>query len=58
MAYHVAIGEIDYYPVSKGIAQIIPIAQPVVESHEADEAEWAKLCNTERGEGKLGASGK
>lgn len=51
-------GEIDYYPVSKGIAQIIPIVLPVVESVEADDYGWALLGNTARGEGKLGASGK
>ena len=51
-------GEILYYPISKGIAQIIPIPQPEVTSCEVDAAAWEELCNTERGEGKLGASGK
>ena len=51
-------GEILYYPISKGIAQIIPIPQPEVTSCEVDAAAWEELCNTERGESKLGASGK
>lgn len=51
-------GEIFYYPLSKAIAQIIPIMQPKVESCEADEATWNGLLNTERGDGKLGDSGK
>ena len=51
-------GEILYYPVSKAIAQIVPIPQPAVYSSEVDDEEWASLCNTERGETNLGASGK
>ncbi len=51
-------GEIYYYPVSKAIAQIIPIAQPTVVSEVVDDDEWDKYCNTARGETKLGASGK
>ena len=47
-----------YYPVSKAIAQIIPIPQPEVESREVNDDEWQQMCNTERGAGKLGASGK
>ena len=51
---------IDYfvYPASKAIAQIIPILQPEVSSGEATDEEWELLKNTERGEGKLGSSGK
>ena len=51
-------GEILYYPISKGIAQIIPIPQPTVVSEVVDDDEWDKYCNTIRGETKLGASGK
>lgn len=51
-------GKILYYPISKAIAQIIPISQPVVESVEADDTIWQEMCNTERGLGKLGSSGK
>ena len=51
-------GEIYYYPVSKAIAQIIPIPQPEVTSCEVNAAAWEELCNTERGAGKLGDSGK
>lgn len=51
-------GEILYYPLSKAIAQIIPIQQPTVDSVVVDDDEWSSLCNTMRGEGKLGASGK
>lgn len=51
-------GEILYYPISKGIAQIIPIPQPEVTSCEVNAAAWEELCNTERGAGKLGDSGK
>lgn len=46
------------YPTAKAIAQLIPIKQPKVISKEADEEEWAKLSNTQRGGGKLGSSGK
>lgn len=46
------------YPISKGIAQIIPIPQPEVESREVTDEEWMQMCNTERGIGKLGDSGK
>lgn len=52
------IGPILYYPLSKAIAQIIPIPQPQVESTEATEEEWEAMSNTERGDSKLGASGK
>ena len=48
------------YPVTKGIAQIIPIPAPEVESYEATDSAWENYFahNSERGEGKLGASGK
>ena len=46
------------YPTSKAIAQIIPMVQPTVESFEVNDEEWANELNTERGAGKLGASGK
>lgn len=51
---------LDYvvYPTSKAIAQIIPIQQPVVESIEMTSEEWDAACDTERGAGKLGSSGK
>lgn len=55
---HECCGEIYYYPVSKAIAQIIPIPQPEVTSSEVNAAAWEELCNTERGIGKLGDSGK
>jgi len=46
------------YPTSKAIAQIIPMVQPIVESFEVNDEEWTNELNTERGAGKLGASGK
>lgn len=48
------------YPTSKGIAQIIPIPAPEVDSYEATDSAWENYFahNSERGEGKLGASGK
>ena len=46
------------YPTSKAIAQIMPIPQPIVESYEIDGEAWKKLKNTDRGDGKLGSSGK
>ena len=52
------IGPILYYPLTKAIAQIIPIPQPQVESAEATADEWEAMSNTERGDSKLGASGK
>lgn len=51
-------GDVLYYPLSKAIAQIIPVPQPVVETAEADDVEWEQYLNTERGDSKLGASGK
>lgn len=52
------VGKVYYYPLSKAIAQIIPIEQPHVLTTEVNDEVWAQLCNTERGDGKLGASGK
>lgn len=51
-------GKVLVYPISKAIAQIIPVEQPRVQSQEASDDLWKILCNTERGTGKLGASGK
>lgn len=48
-----------YYPASKAIAQIIPIAMPEVACCPCGEAEWMKAVEeSERGAGKLGSSGK
>lgn len=49
-----------YYPVSKAIAQAIPILQPIVTSQEVDTVTWNDKFahNSERGTGKLGSSGK
>lgn len=48
-----------YYPVSKAIAQLIPIQQPEVVSSEINDDEWKLISdNTERGTTKLGQSGK
>ena len=51
---------IDYfvYPVAKAIAQIIVVPQPKVNSKELSDAEWEIYKNTDRGDGKLGSSGK
>lgn len=46
------------YPISKGIAQLIPVFQPEVSSRECKPGEWDSLKDSERGEGKLGSSGK
>lgn len=56
----VEVEVIDYlvYPTSKAIAQIIPILQPKVDSRELSDAEWEIYKNTDRGDGKLGSSGK
>lgn len=54
-------GRVGYYPISKAIAQIIPIPQPQVKTAEADDYEWSRIKEiyaSERGEGKLGDSGK
>ena len=54
------VSVVDYfvYPVLKAIAQIVPYAMPEVESSEATLEEWEAAKNTERGEGKLGSSGR
>lgn len=51
---------IDYlvYPTSKAIAQLVLIPQPDVYSRELTVEEWEAEKITERGEGKLGSSGK
>ncbi len=46
------------YPVSKAIAQVMPIEQPECDSYEMTTAEWNEVKNTDRGAGKLGSSGK
>ena len=47
------------YPISKGIAQLIPHRNWNTESIEVQESTWlAALEVSERGDGKLGASGK
>ena len=47
------------YPISKGIAQLIPEIRAQVDSRWATADEWTNAVeNSERGEGKLGASGK
>lgn len=61
LAYTIKTVEvIDYlvYPVSKAIAQIIPVLQPLVDSQEITKEEWETLKDTDRGAGKLGSSGK
>ncbi len=50
-----------FYPTTKAIAQLIPVAQPTVESREVSDAQWGKIQfmhPTEREEGKLGSTGK
>lgn len=54
-------GDIDYlvYPTTRAIAQLIPLKMPEVDSCEVNDEIWEILkLNSERGEGKLGASGK
>ena len=49
------------YPITKAIAQLIPVKMPEVDSREVSDAEWGRLNfthPTEREEGKLGSSGK
>lgn len=53
--YH---GQALFYPTTKAILQLIPVFQPTVLSKEISAAEWAKFADTDRGEGKLGSSGK
>ena len=48
-----------YYPISKGIAQLIPEYRVDVISTIATDAEYqSALVRSERGDGKLGSSGK
>lgn len=51
---------VDYlvYPTTKGIAQIVLVPQPEVESYEMSEQEWEDNKITSRGAGKLGSTGK
>lgn len=55
-----SIEVIDYlvYPTSKAIAQLVLIPQPKVDSYEMKDDEWERVKDTDRGEGKLGSSGK
>ncbi len=47
------------YPISKGIAQAIPVVMPNVIDYEINSLQWEQVKNnSERGEGKLGESGK
>lgn len=55
---HVIVTDYLVYPKSKAIAQIIPVAQPLVESKEINDDEFLAASKTQRGEGKLGSSGK
>ena len=48
-----------HYPISKGIAQLIPVPQPSVSTRPCSQEEWDKSCEeSKRGSGKLGSSGK
>lgn len=51
---------IDYfvYSADKAIAQLVLIPQPIISSYELTTDEWEKVKDTDRGEGKLGSSGK
>lgn len=47
------------YPISKAIAQLIPMPLLEVDSSEITDDEWNLACaNSERGSGALGSSGK
>ena len=47
------------YPITKGIAQIVVFSLPRTNAAEIDADTWEKMrFNSERGEGKLGASNK
>ena len=46
------------YNTEKAIAQVMLIPQPEVDSCELTVDEWNIAKNTDRGEGKLGSSGK
>lgn len=52
------MGDVLFYPISKAIAQIIPIQQPDVDSREISKEEWEQNLDTQRGTSKLGDSGK
>lgn len=59
--YHYINDQIDYfvYPTTKAIAQLIPMRMPDVDNCEVSDDVWELMkLNSERGEGKLGASGK
>ena len=47
------------YPVSKAIAQLIPVAMPICKEEICGDEEWKQSClDSDRGEGKLGSSKK
>lgn len=55
------LGELECiaYPLTKAIAQLILVDSYNVESEEVKDDElWISLCNTKRGDGKLGSSQK
>lgn len=60
LVYGKSYEKVMYYPISKAIAQIIPIPQPEVNSYEVDDEEWEQnyAHNSERGTSQLGQSGK
>lgn len=61
LAYRLKTVEvIDYlvYPISKAIAQIMLVPQPDINSRELTSDEWDIVKDTDRGDGKLGSSGK
>lgn len=51
---------VDYfvYSAAKAIAQLVLIPQPQVNSYEIKKSEWELVKDTERGDGKLGSTGK
>ena len=57
-----AVSDEAYYPLSKAIAQLIPVQIPNITSVEVSDEDWDKLMRAEegneRGDGKLGSSGK
>lgn len=52
------VGHALFYPLNKAIAQLIPMRLETGSCQIASDEEWESLSHTERGEGKLGASGK
>lgn len=50
--------DIIIYPFSKAIAQLVLIPIPNIPAKEIDAATFAQYKDTDRGEGKLGSSGK